>query len=412
MIGRSDAPRKANLSPARALAAVLSCAVAALGANLAIRPALAADSFLGSSGIAGFDHLKSAHIKFNIDGSFELPVKFLATSKGLSITADRANGNSKSQIMHAFGNVVVHQDASMKKGPDGKMTPQPPSTLTSDQLDVNNVSKLFTATGNMHFTQVGGRDATADTATLDDTSHHLHMQGSVKVHDKDRTIASNTLDYDTQSGQIGADGSVVATGTADSLSGSSNASSTSGVAGFDQIDTEHLDFNFKTGDFSLPVSFKADNSTTEITADHAVGNSKQKVLHADGHVVVHKGAEEHASGKAQVVTQKPSTLTSDKLDADGIAKMYVATGNVHFTQEGGREGTADSATLDDAKHHLHMQGNAHVKNGERTINANTIDYDTQTGQIDADGNVTITAPADTPPPGSRPVQAVKKKKIF
>ena len=193
----------------------------------------------------------------------------------------------------------------------------------------------------------------------------------------------------------------------------SQSEGASGVAGFDHIDTAHISFNYDNGNFTLPGHFTASSKATTITADHATGNSKQKLLHADGNVVVHQDAQTTKDKKTGApVEQKPSTLTCDKLDVDGITKIYTATGNMHFVQEGGRDATADAATLDDANHHLHMQGNVHVKDKDRTINASTIDYDTASGQIEADGDVTITAPAETPPPGSRPVTAVKKKRVF
>jgi len=193
----------------------------------------------------------------------------------------------------------------------------------------------------------------------------------------------------------------------------SQAQGASGVAGFDHIDTAHISFNYDNGNFTLPGHFTASSKATTITADHATGNSKQKLLHANGNVIVHQDAQTTKDAKTGApVAQKPSTLTCDKLDVDGITKVYTATGNMHFVQEGGRDATADAATLDDANHHLHMQGNVHVKDKDRTINASTIDYDTASGQIEADGDVTITAPAETPPPGSHPVNAIKKKRVF
>jgi lipopolysaccharide export system protein LptA len=190
------------------------------------------------------------------------------------------------------------------------------------------------------------------------------------------------------------------------------ASGASGVAGFDHIATKHISFNYDNGNFTLPGPFTASSKDTDITADQATGNSKQKLLHAHGHVVVHKKAEQRPGGNGSTVTQKPSTLTCDSLDADGISKVYTCNGNMHFMQEGGRDATSDTATLDDAHHHLHMQGNVHVQDKDRTINASTIDYDTISGQIEADGDVTITAPAETPPPGTPPISPIKHKKII
>jgi lipopolysaccharide assembly outer membrane protein LptD (OstA) len=190
-------------------------------------------------------------------------------------------------------------------------------------------------------------------------------------------------------------------------------SGASGVAGFDHIETAHISFNYDNGNFTIPGHFNASSKDTDITADHATGNSKQKLLHADGNVIVHKlGTSRPGVNGGPPQEQRPSTLTCDKLDVNGISKIYTATGNMHFTQVGGRDATADMATLDDANHHLHMQGNVRVKDKDRIIMANTIEYDTISGQIEADGNVTIVAPTETAPPGTAPVQAIKHKKII
>jgi lipopolysaccharide export system protein LptA len=171
------------------------------------------------------------------------------------------------------------------------------------------------------------------------------------------------------------------------------------IAGFDHIQTDRFDYNLNSGAFSLPGHFTAEREGTDVSADSATGNSKQKLMHAVGHVVVHQTRDAGGQGQAGQVTQRPSTLTCDKLDVDGTKKVYVATGNMHFFQEGGREATADAATLDEANHHLHMEGHVHVRNGEQTVDADQLDYDTQSGQLDGNGDVTITSPVETPPPG-------------
>jgi len=179
------------------------------------------------------------------------------------------------------------------------------------------------------------------------------------------------------------------------------------LAGFD-IRTEHFTYNLNNGDFSLPGPFDATRSGTNITADRATGNSQRKQMHAAGHVVVHQNAPV-SSGKAADLTQRPSTLTCNTLDVDGNRRTYTARGNMHFTQEGGHEATSDMAVLDDANHHLHMEGHVHVRNGEQTIDSDVLDYDTVTGQLVGNGNVTITAPVETPLPGVAATRAPKKK---
>jgi len=173
------------------------------------------------------------------------------------------------------------------------------------------------------------------------------------------------------------------------------------IGGFDHIRTDKFDYNLNTGDFTLPGPFTADSTDgTDVSADKATGNSKSKVMHAEGHVVVHQTRPIQNHGSTTTVTQRPSTLTCDKLDVDGSHKLYIATGHMHFTQEGGRSASADRAILDDANHHLHMEGNVHVRNGEQTVAADVLDYDTSSGELDGNGDVTISTPIETPAPGS------------
>jgi lipopolysaccharide assembly outer membrane protein LptD (OstA) len=183
------------------------------------------------------------------------------------------------------------------------------------------------------------------------------------------------------------------------------------VAGFDHIQTDDVQYNLNTGNFTLKDRFTAVRQGTDITADRATGNSRRKLLHADGHVVVHQNEPIHGRGKASELTQEPSTLTCDKLDVDGVRQTYVATGNMHFTQAD-REATADSATLDEANHSLHMEGHVHVRNAEQSIDADALDYDTLSGDVQGRGNVTIVSPVETPPavplPSAKPPTKGKK----
>jgi lipopolysaccharide assembly outer membrane protein LptD (OstA) len=192
--------------------------------------------------------------------------------------------------------------------------------------------------------------------------------------------------------------------------GAAAGSTLSHFAGFDTIKTAQFHYNFNDGDFSFPVRFLATREGTDIAADRGNGNSERKLLHATGNVIIHQTGGTSASGKASTFTEKPSTLTCDTLDVDGNRKLYVATGNMHFTQEGGKEATSDRAVLDDANHHLHMEGHVRVRQGDRVIEAAALDYDTLSGQLDGNGNVTITTPADTPAPGPAPAATKKPKK--
>ncbi len=202
----------------------------------------------------------------------------------------------------------------------------------------------------------------------------------------------------------------VNTGGTNPVAGSLGESFFKNVGGFDRIQSETVNFNFETGNFSLPDHFTAVREGTDISADHATGNSRRKELHAVGHVVVHQTKAVKSAGKTSELTQKPSTLVCDKLDVDGVRHLYVATGHVHFTQEK-RSATADSATLDDAEHHLHLEGSVHIADGDQTLDAQVVDYDTQSGEIRAEKDVTIVAPVPTATPGvAKPAATGKPKK--
>jgi lipopolysaccharide assembly outer membrane protein LptD (OstA) len=183
----------------------------------------------------------------------------------------------------------------------------------------------------------------------------------------------------------------------------------SNIAGFSHIRTDKVEFNINNGDFTIPGHFTATREGSDITADHATGNSKQKMLHAEGHVVVHQMSSATGSAASGDLSRNPSTLTCDRLDVDGVKKIYYATGNMHFTQVGGREATSNSAVLDETAHHLHLEGHAHVRKDDQVIDADTLDYDTASGELEANGDVTITAPVETAAPGPSAIPKKKKR---
>jgi lipopolysaccharide export system protein LptA len=169
----------------------------------------------------------------------------------------------------------------------------------------------------------------------------------------------------------------------------------SNLGGFDELYAQDVQFNDKSGEFSIPNRFKATRGGTEVNGDRAKGNSKTKITDVTGNVVVHmtRPLAEHPDLASQ--SQDPSTLTCDHLHVDGMTKSYLADGHVHFTQ-GLREATADRGTLSDVTHILHMEGRVHLRDGESTFESDTIDYNTLTGELHANGNVIGRAPAQAP----------------
>lgn len=178
------------------------------------------------------------------------------------------------------------------------------------------------------------------------------------------------------------------------------------VGGFDTITTQSIDTNLNTGAFSVPQHFQATRTGTEISADRATGNTKKKMIHAEGHVVVHRtGPIEGRGTAASKLGQEPSTLTCDKLDVDGVKKFYVATGNVHFTQMD-RDATADRGTLNDVTNDLHLEGNVHVRDKEQYLDAQNVVYNTKSGDVHATGSpVMVRAPVATAEPSGAAPQA-------
>jgi lipopolysaccharide assembly outer membrane protein LptD (OstA) len=177
------------------------------------------------------------------------------------------------------------------------------------------------------------------------------------------------------------------------------------IGGFD-IRSGSIDYNYSTGDYTIPTRFTATNGGTDISADRAKGNSKRKIITADGNVVIHQARTPIKPGAAPShFTQAPSTLTGDHIDADGIAKIYTVIGHVRFTQ-GERDATADRGTFNDVTNEVHMEGHVVIKDQGQTLDAETVDYNTQTGDGKASGNVTVVAPVATPEPASAP----RKKK--
>ncbi len=317
--------------------------------------------------IAGYTfHFKILDYNVN-SGKFSVPQRFSADRGGTTIDADRASGNATKKIFVATGNVVVHQ-THPTDGNFAEFT-RKPSTLTCDRLDVNGVSRTYIATGNVHYVQQGvveqlDRDVVADTATFDDLTNKLHLEGHVTIHEGKSTLVASSVDYDT-----------------------------------------------KSGDFTTPSRFSVTREGTEVQGDKGQGNTHSLQFVALGNVVVNQTQPLQGHGDVTKFTDQPSTLKTDRLDVDGLRKRYTATGNVHFTQVD-REATSNNGFLDDISHTLHMDGKVKIRDGDRHLDADTVDYNTETGDVHAAGNVLARAPSSefAPPPVPKSPAPSKKKK--
>lgn len=113
-------------------------------------------------------------------GDFTAPQPITLTRPGSSIHADRAVGNFVRKQATLTGNVVLHDDNGVLTKLSGTGGSNKPATLTCDTLQIDGVSKTYTATGNVHFTQ-GGSQVSADRAVINGATHELHLYGNVQL---------------------------------------------------------------------------------------------------------------------------------------------------------------------------------------------------------------------------------------
>jgi lipopolysaccharide assembly outer membrane protein LptD (OstA) len=161
------------------------------------------------------------------------------------------------------------------------------------------------------------------------------------------------------------------------------------------VHASSIDANFKSGDFSTPAKVVMTRTGGDVTADRANGNYKHQVLYLNGHVVMHdsQGNGLNSLEGAPSRPAGPSTLTADKAQIDGAAKVYKAIGNVHYVQAD-TVVDADTGTLNDTTHSLLLEGGVHIVQGTRSMTAQKVLYNTVTGTAHAEGDVTMQFPGE------------------
>jgi lipopolysaccharide assembly outer membrane protein LptD (OstA) len=192
-----------------------------------------------------------------------------------------------------------------------------------------------------------------------------------------------------------------------------------GGAAFDlgvwTVHASSVDANFKTGDFSTNQKVLMTRAGGDVTADKANGNYKKQVVYLVGHVVMHDTTGNYGglSSGATARASGPSTLTADRAEIDGEAKIYKAIGNVHYV-ESDTIVDSENGTLNDVTHDLYLNGNVHITQGTRKVDAQSVVYNTVTGQAHAEGNVTMQFPGQlhrglaTPKPLRLPKNPITK----
>jgi lipopolysaccharide assembly outer membrane protein LptD (OstA) len=167
------------------------------------------------------------------------------------------------------------------------------------------------------------------------------------------------------------------------------------------VETDETNYNLTNGDFDMPHHVHFTRPGTDVTGDRAHGNTRANTITITGHVVLHQtGAVNSLGAGAQKVTsEEPSTLTTDELFVDGKAKTYTANGNVHWSQ-GNKRLSADHGVLNEVTHLLNLQGNVHIEQDQQSMDADRVDYDTDTEQGTAYGApVVAKMPVEAPGPG-------------
>lgn len=181
------------------------------------------------------------------------------------------------------------------------------------------------------------------------------------------------------------------------------------------LQTDKLTANLASGTFDAPdhvTLTRADGSV--IQADHASGNYKKRQAALSGHVSVNDTSGTFGLKSAQTTNptqpRGPATLTSDELRLDDAARLYDATGNVHYEQ-GETKVDAQTAHLNDATHQLDLSGKVHVIRADQTLDAERASYNTQTGYGTAETNVMVTFPGAPISIATPKPITVKKPKI-
>jgi lipopolysaccharide export system protein LptA len=172
-----------------------------------------------------------------------------------------------------------------------------------------------------------------------------------------------------------------------------------------RIETDETHWNFNSGDFTMPRRVRFFRPGTDAIGDRANGNSKRGTVTLLGDVVVHDSGNANEAGDAAYRGSGPATLTCDQLDVDSKAKLYTASGHVHFSQ-GARTGIADRAVLNRAAGTLHLEGSVKLTDSGSTLSANAVDYNLNTKDATVTGSPSVmTQPANQPTASPAPAPA-------
>jgi lipopolysaccharide assembly outer membrane protein LptD (OstA) len=163
-----------------------------------------------------------------------------------------------------------------------------------------------------------------------------------------------------------------------------------------RIETDQTNSNLNDGSFTMPHRVKFFRPGTDVVGDRAKGNYKAGTVTITGHVVLHdNGDSSEAQAAGATPGGGPSTLNCDELQVDSKRKIYVANGNVVYAQ-GTRRATAQSGRLDQGAHTLDLSGDVRLADGDQTLTAQVVHYNTLTKDVSTSGNpMTLTQPGES-----------------
>ncbi len=158
---------------------ILLAALAAVSCVLVIEAGRAAAALPQPTfGLSGWQ-VNTGEVDSNFQtGAFSTPTTVRLVRPGASIQADRATGNFRTHQAVLSGNVQLHDQTGSLTNFAGNRSP---SSLTCDTLQIDGTSKIYVATGRVHFSQ-GASWGNADRAVMNGLTHDLHLYGHVSLH--------------------------------------------------------------------------------------------------------------------------------------------------------------------------------------------------------------------------------------
>jgi lipopolysaccharide export system protein LptA len=180
---------------------------AAAFALLAVSPS-PAPTGNGTTTINGY-RVETSTTDWNANtGEFTMPNEVRVNRTGSDARGDKAHGNSRSGTFVLEGNVVMHDTGNAPEGREAGGDYNGPATITCDLLTIDSKAKVYDAQGNVHFVQ-GARTGVARHATLNQTTHVLHLDGDVLLVDGQTSFRAEIVDYNLQTKDVKSSGAPI-----------------------------------------------------------------------------------------------------------------------------------------------------------------------------------------------------------